>query len=112
MTPERPVDPAQFHAPRRGPDGWVYSCAYGDQARPIGYCSPACRHLTAEDAERHYRRYLVDAAEFGGYWPGKQYQCEVCGAWTDRYVVVKSCERYPLCQAHQDRQGLTLLLPV
>jgi hypothetical protein len=99
-----------YHGPRRVANGgWVYTCRTDAGLWPIGYCTTRCRHVSPEDAEEHYREYLIDSAHFGGQWRGKEYQCEVCRAWTDRFAVLKSYVVRPLCPTHLNREGLEQL---
>ena len=102
---------ADFHGVREiAPGCWLYTCRNAGALWPIGYCSVACRHATPEEAEWHYREYLLDSAQFGGRWAGKEYRCEVCRAWTDRFAVLKSYVVHPLCPAHLNRDGLDTIL--
>jgi hypothetical protein len=99
-----------FHGPRQGADGtWSYTCRANGRLGPIGYCTPTCRHASPEDAEEHYRQYLIDSAQYGGRWMGKEYQCEVCRCWTDRFAVLRSYVVRPLCLSHLNRDGLAQL---
>jgi hypothetical protein len=102
---------ADFHGVRQvAPGRWLYTCRNAGALWPIGYCSVACRHDTPEAAEWHYREYLLDSAQFGGRWAGKEYRCEVCRAWTDRFAILKSYVVHPLCRAHLNRDGLDIVV--
>jgi hypothetical protein len=113
---ELPREPAgsaatDYHGPREvAPGRWLYTCRNEGRLWPIGHCSAACAHQTAADAEAHYREYLLDSASFSGHWPGKEYRCEVCAAWTDRFVVLRCYVAYPLCHQHLNRAGLEQVL--
>jgi hypothetical protein len=105
-----------YHAARRWaetPDGlglWAYTCRAQGQLWPIGYCSPRCRHYSPEEAEEHYRAYLLDTARYDGHWRGVAYRCELCGEWTDRFAQLDSFVVHRLCPAHLNREGLSRLL--
>jgi len=100
-----------FHGARQVvPGRWLYTCRNDEQQWPIGYCSVDCRHASPEDAEWHYREYLLDSAQFGGRWAGKEYRCAACGTWTDHFAVLKSYVAHPLCPAHLNRDGLDMVL--
>lgn len=98
---------ADHHAARQVAGGpWLFTCLDEGRLHPIGYCSKACAHSARDDAEQHYREYLADSAEFGGRWAAKEYRCEVCGTWSDRYAVLASNEVFRLCPAHLNQAVL------
>lgn len=106
-----------YHAARElvdtlgGPTGrWFYCCHLNGRLWPIGYCTPDCRHPTREEAEEHYRQYLLGQAVYDGRWQGVEYRCEVCGQWTDRFAQLKSFVLHRLCPAHLNREGLASVL--
>jgi hypothetical protein len=100
-----------FHGVRQvAPGRWLYTCQNAGALWPIGHCSVHCRHSTREDAEWHCREYLLDTARFGGRWAGKEYRCEVCDTWTDRFAILKSYTVHSLCAAHLNRDGLDAVL--
>lgn len=100
-----------YHGAREvRPGRWLYTCRNAGGLWPIGYCTPECWHLSAQDAERHYRDYLLDSAQLGGRWAGKEYRCEVCGDWTDRFAILRSYVVHPLCPTHLNRAGLATVM--
>jgi hypothetical protein len=102
---------ALFHAARElEPGRWFYTCFVGSQLRSLGYCSTNCRHTAKAEAERHYEQFLVDTAALDGRWVGKEYRCEACGTWTDRYAFLHSNIDHRLCTRHLNRATLATLI--
>ena len=108
---------ADYHLARWFPNGgggrgaWLYSCLYEGRLWPVGYCSARCAHASPEEAEAHFREYLLDEATYDGQWQGVAYQCEVCGDWTDRFAQLKAAfVIHRLCRAHLNREGLRTVL--
>lgn len=99
------------HAARQLANGrWLFVCRGNGRLLPLGYCSERCRHASQREAEAHYLEYLADTADLGGRWAGKDYRCEACGEWTERYAALECGVVLPLCGAHLDRAALGRLI--
>lgn len=107
----------ELHAPQqvldhagRNTGRWAYTCSYAGRSFHIGYCSKTCFHLSPEEAEEHYRAYVLDTARFDGHWAGVEYRCELCGAWTSRFAQTDVYALFRLCPMHLNRAGLEAVL--
>lgn len=125
---------------------WHYTSRNGNHVHAIGYCSPRklcpdcpaalpradCKtcggrglidcenpcpgHDTAEEAEEHYRQYLLDNATYrgGGDDPDTLHRCEAegCTAHTAGSAQVGwgVPRYYHLCDAHRNRETLDKLV--
>jgi hypothetical protein len=78
-----------------------------------------CFHDTAEEAQEHYRQYLLDHARF---YPasGEEekvgntlHRCQApgCQAFTAGAVYVKGSWHFDLCADHRNRETLAQLVP-
>jgi hypothetical protein len=104
----------QIINPSEGPSGlWHYTCKNGRRVWPVGHCAEGCPgHPTKEEAEEHYRQYLIEHAAFGTI-RNQQRKCQKCGAWTQGMAQLgPGRERiYILCEEHQTREVLQELVP-
>lgn len=93
---------------------WHYTCQNDNNIWSVGYCGHECDgHATKEEAEAHYRAYVLDTADYERRLLNTQRRCEVCEAWTDRVALsgVGMAESHVLCDAHCNREGLNQVLP-
>ena len=66
-------------------------------------------HATKEEAGECYKQYLLDHKYRGGEDSGTQRKCEVCKAWTSRFIEV-DCHIWMLCDEHQNRAEVEKLM--
>lgn len=114
---------------------WHYVSLGRDGGHPIGYCTDACTHATAEEAAEHYRQWLLDGFRFdGSSGDSVQYRCEVpvptgsvnisgmltapptdtkvCGTWTQRLAMgPDGWIIHHVCHGHSNRESMELLHP-
>ena len=118
--------------------GYHFACAWRDEIRPVGYCgawhdwdettrtmSPAAYqrhvedkplhhaegHATPEEAAACYRRYLLDhRLQLNHKESGAQRKCQVCGEWTQLFVMVDGHWTWHLCETHHNRETVETLL--
>jgi ferredoxin len=88
-----------------------YTCTNGNHSYAVGYCASGCPgHATPEEAFEHYRQYILDTrVNYDGLDQNTQRKCAVCGEWTQHFALVES-RRYPLCDAHRNREELDKLV--
>jgi hypothetical protein len=78
--------------------------------------APCSGHDTPEQAEEHYRQWLLDKLRFDGRCtPNQQFRCEFpgCETWTQRIIDVEG-EGYThwlLCDEHANRESVDAILP-
>jgi hypothetical protein len=101
-----------------GKDGpWHYaSVKEGKGGHPIGYCTDACTHETADEAREHYRHYVLDRLR---EFKGDSNTLHRCEALLELGNAHSRCEiftadglsepdgyrmRY-LCATHRDREA-------
>lgn len=91
---------------------WHYTVANDDRVYPVGYCAQECAgHATPEEAQEHYRLYLLDNARYDGVRTNEQKKCAVCGAWTQRFASIPMVmEIYVLCDDHCNRETLDMVM--
>lgn len=115
-------------AAQRGENGpWHYVSLGRDGGYPIGYCTDACTHETADEATEHYRQWMLDNFRFDGRsGDDTQYRCEIpigefetyakaekCGRWTQRLALgPDGWATHHVCDDHADRESVELLYPV
>ena len=76
----------------------IYHYCCGDH--PTGYCTRECTHSTPEEAQEHYKEYILDNLTFQSPNDEKAhglYRCKECGKFTSglayfRYTMIKLCE--------------------
>lgn len=91
---------------------WHYTLQNDGRIYPIGYCRECPGHSTEEEAQEHYRQYMLDTSRYSLIMSGVMMPCEACGAWTSRYAEVGPdfLERHILCEAHQTKDDLSKLV--
>ena len=78
---------------------------------PVGYCADDCPgHRNKDDAEEHYRQYMLDTARV--HMARMVHQCEICQAETNRTVVTgpQGMMEFFLCEKHEGKEHLDRLL--
>ncbi len=101
----------------KGADGnpaglWHFTCQNDNRIWPVGYCAQDCPgHPTREEAQEHYRQYLLDNARYHVRMSNQQRPCRICSVWTQELVELElGTSRYVLCEAHQNRESLDILV--
>ena len=92
---------------------WHYTCRNDDSIWPVGYCSNNCPgHATAEEAQEHYKQYLLDERVYISTNDDTMRKCKECGEWTSDMLMVDGWPRFDLCKAHQIREVYEKLVKV
>ncbi|HUX70777.1 MAG TPA: hypothetical protein VMV41_09730 [Cellulomonadaceae bacterium] len=77
-------------------------------------CTFACNHRSGADAREHARNLVLEAASVGEYAGVRLFRCEAegCRRLTRGYVMTgpPHSRVYGLCDVHQDRGTLELLV--
>lgn len=93
---------------------WHYTVMNDHQIWPVGYCAQGCAgHQTKQEAEAHYREYVLDNFSFDGRMSNEMRKCEICQAWTDRIAQggIGNTDIHVLCDEHRTRAWLATVLP-
>jgi hypothetical protein len=90
--------------------GWHWTGMNDSQIFPAGNCHEHAAHETREEAERCFRRYLLDGQreESYGDWTG----CEICDKPTKKGLTTRPPlgNGYPLCDEHRTPETLESLV--
>ncbi|HET9118504.1 MAG TPA: hypothetical protein VFN75_10615 [Pseudonocardiaceae bacterium] len=94
-------------ATRHGENGPYHYVSLGrDGGYPIGYCTTACDHQTAEEAHEHYRQYVLDHLREMAIGADTQHRCAVpdCDNWTQKGLQEPDGYGHALlCDEHRNR---------
>jgi len=92
---------------------WHYTVTKKGVTRPVGGCARRCKgHSTRQEAQEHYKQYLLDQAEYNR--PVNQWEepCECCGEETLLAAVIReTSDSHTLCELHQNRGSLDRVMP-
>jgi hypothetical protein len=75
--------------------------------------NPCLGHDTPEEAEEHYKQYLLDRIDFQrpDHIKDQQLKCQICGKWTQS-TVGPGMRFFVLCDEHLNRAAVSELLSV
>jgi hypothetical protein len=109
---------------------WHYTCRAGDAVYPIGYCSKyasdmICEdisaimsgkndcpgHDTAEEAENHYKQYVLDRLLFFSMQEWPKYKCKECNNEA-KFSVSADGAFYQLCEIHANKETVSKFLVI
>lgn len=97
-----------------GTGRWHYTYENHGRIWPYGYCEGGCPgHDTPEEAEEHFRQFLVEKAVFyPELWKTTQRACAVCQAWTQGGAMygIGHTHCVALCDQHRSREYLDPLV--
>ena len=71
-----------------------------------------CFHDTAEEANEHYKLYLLDDAKYDRKMSNQMLKCQICGEYTEKMASAGEWSTFILCDEHLNRESLEQLLHV
>jgi hypothetical protein len=94
---------------------WDWTTANNGIIYPARPCEKGiCRHVTREEAERHFYEYCLGEVQ-EHVSNDEQRQCAICGTWTNKVLGNEQfwllSLRAWLCDEHRNKQELGKLFP-
>ncbi len=97
---------------------WHYTRMRDKAVWPIGYCRENCDgHPSADEACAHYKKYLMDQAEFRGpkteEWPKHKCAVKDCNNEAKHQIIIPGrMHDFETCEGHCNKEALETLLVV